>query len=84
MSVAPAEFIKAARDGWLDNLERPVPALDPLVLQQFHNTPDPGGVGTVRGLNRVSRPSEEANSSFECGTGNVAVLTAGLDSAEKE
>jgi hypothetical protein len=43
MSVAPAELVTAARDGWLDNLERPVPALDPLVLQQFHNTSDPWG-----------------------------------------
>jgi hypothetical protein len=64
MSVSPAKFIKAARDGWLVNLERPVLVLDPPELQQLHTTPDPGGVGTVPELNRVSRPSEEANSSF--------------------
>jgi hypothetical protein len=54
------------------------------VLPQFDNTPDPGGIGTLRELNRVSQPSEESISSFEQRTGTVAALAAGLDPAEKE
>jgi hypothetical protein len=54
------------------------------VLPQFDNTPDTGGVGTLRELNRVSQTSEEAISSFEQRTGTVAALAAGLDPAEKE
>jgi hypothetical protein len=85
MSVAPEELVAAARDGWLANGPNlPVPRRDPLVLTQFDNTLDPGGVGTLRELNRVSQPSEEAVSSFEQRTGTVAALAAGLDPAEKE
>jgi hypothetical protein len=46
--------------------------------------PDPGGVGIMRELNRVSQPSEESISSFDKLTGIVAALAAGLDPAEKE
>jgi hypothetical protein len=84
MSVAPEELVAAARDGWLANSNIPVPRRDPLVLPQFENTPDPGGVGIMRELNRVSRPSEETISSFETRTGTEAALAAGLDPAEKE
>jgi hypothetical protein len=65
MSVAPEELVAAARDGWLANPNLPVPRRDPLVLPQLDNTPDPGGVGTLWEINRVSRPSEKAISSFE-------------------
>jgi hypothetical protein len=54
MSVAPEELVAAARDGWLANPNLPVPRRDPLVLPQFVNTPDPGGLGTLRKLNGVS------------------------------
>jgi hypothetical protein len=54
MSVASEELVAAARDGWLTNPNLPVPRRDPLVLPQFDNTPDPGGVGIMRELNRVS------------------------------
>jgi hypothetical protein len=64
MSVAPEELVAAARDNWLANPNLPVPRRDPLVLPQFDNTPDPGGVGTLRELNRVSQPSEKAISSL--------------------
>jgi hypothetical protein len=84
MSVAPKELVAAARDGWLANSNIPVPRRDPLVLPQYDNTPDPGGVGIMRELNRVSRPSEETISSFETRTGTEAALAAGLDPAEKE
>jgi hypothetical protein len=85
MSVAPAELIAAARDGWLDNSEVPVPNLDPLVLQQFYNPSDPGEVGTVWELNRVSQPSEEvAILSFEQRTESESALVEGLDPVEKE
>ena len=65
MSVTPEELVAAARDGWLANSNIPVPRRDPLVLPQFDNTPDPGGVGTMRELNSVSQPVDEAISSFE-------------------
>jgi hypothetical protein len=84
MSVAPEELVAAARDGWLANSNIPVPRRDPLVLPQYDNTPDPGGVGIMRELNRVSRPSEETISSFETRTGTEAALAAGLDPAKKE
>jgi hypothetical protein len=51
MSVAPEELVVATRDGWLANPNMPVPRRDPLVLPQFDNTPDPGGVGIMRELN---------------------------------
>jgi hypothetical protein len=72
MSVAPEELVTAARDGWLANSNLPVPRRDPLVLPQFDNTPDPGGVGILRELNRVSQPSEVSISSFDKRTGTVA------------
>jgi hypothetical protein len=84
MSVAPEELVAAARDGWLANSNIPVPRRDPLVLPQFDNKPDPGGIGIMQELNRVSRPSEETISSFETRTGNKAALAAGLDPAEEE
>jgi hypothetical protein len=84
MSVAPEELVATARDGWLTNPNLPVPRRDPLVLPQFDNTPDPGGVDFLRELNKVSQPSEETISSFEKGTWTVAPLTAGLDPVEKE
>jgi hypothetical protein len=60
MSVAPAELIEAARRGRLNNLEVSVLNQEPLVLQPIRNTPDPGEVGTVPGLNKLSQPSTEA------------------------
>jgi hypothetical protein len=58
MSVAPEELVVAARDGWLANPNLPVLRRDPLVLPQFDNTPDPGGVvGTLRELNMSDCPS---------------------------
>jgi hypothetical protein len=84
MSVALEELVTAARDGWLANPNLPVPRRDPLMLPQFDNTPDPGGLGTLRELNKVSQPNEETISSFEKQTGTVAALTTGLDPAEKE
>jgi hypothetical protein len=85
MSVTPEELVDVAtRNGWLANSNMPVPRRDPLVLPQFDNTPDPGEVGTMRELNRVSQPSEETISSFETQTGTEAALAAGLDPAEKE
>jgi hypothetical protein len=84
MSVAPEELVAAARDGWLANPSMHVPRRDPLVLPQFDNTPDPGGVGTLRELNRVSQPNEKAISRFEQKMGTVAALAAGLDPVEKE
>jgi hypothetical protein len=84
MSVAPEELVAAARDVWLANPNLPVPRRDPLVLPLFDNTPDPGGVGTLRELNKMSQPCEKAISSFEQSTGIVAALAAGLDPAEKE
>jgi hypothetical protein len=57
---------------------------DPLVLQQISNTPDPGGVGTVRELNKVSQPSTETILDWEKETGTVAALAAGLDPVERE
>jgi hypothetical protein len=65
MRVAPEELVAAARDGWLANPNLPVPRRDPLVLPQVDNTPDPGGAGIMRELNRVSQPSEVSISSFE-------------------
>jgi hypothetical protein len=65
MSVAPEELVAVALNGWLANPNMSVPRRDPLVLPQFDNTPDPGGVGTMRKLNRVSQPSEETLSSFD-------------------
>jgi hypothetical protein len=84
MSVAPAELALAAREGRLDNLEVSVLNLDPLVLQQISNTSDPGGVSTVRELNKVSQPSTEAILDWEKETGTVAALAAGLDPVERE
>jgi hypothetical protein len=84
MSVALEELVAAARDGWLANLNIPVPRRDPLMLPQVDNTPDPGGVGIMRELNRVSQPSEGTILRFETRTGTEAALTAGLDPAEKE
>jgi hypothetical protein len=84
MSVAPAELVEAAREGRLDNLEVSVLNQDPLLLQQIRNTPDPGGVGTVRELNRVSQPSIEAILDWEKETGTVAALAVGLDPVEME
>jgi hypothetical protein len=81
MSVTPEELVAAARDGWLANSNISVPRRDPLVLPQFDSTPDPGGVGIMRELNRVSRPSEKTISSFETRTGTEAALAAGLDPA---
>jgi hypothetical protein len=83
MSVAPKELVAAAQDGWLVNPNLPVPSRDPLVLPQFDNTPDSGGAGIMRKLNRVSQPSEVSISSFDKQTGTVAALAAGLDPAEK-
>jgi hypothetical protein len=54
------------------------------VLPQFDNTLDPGGVGILRELNRVSQPSEVSISSFYKQTGTVAALAAGLNPTEKE
>jgi hypothetical protein len=54
------------------------------VLPRSGNISDPGGVGIMRKLNRVSQPSEESISSYDKLTGTVATLAAGLDSAEKE
>jgi hypothetical protein len=54
------------------------------VLPQFDNTPDPGRVGILRELNRVSQPSEVSISSFDKRTGTVAALAAGLDPADRE
>jgi hypothetical protein len=84
MSVAPEEVVTAARNGWLANSNLHVPRRDPLVLPQFDNTPDPGGVGIMREPNRVSQPSEVSISSFDKHTETVAALAAGLDPAEKE
>jgi hypothetical protein len=53
-------------------------------MPRFGNTSDPGGVGIMRELNRVSQPSEESILSFDKLTGIVAALAAGLDPAEKE
>jgi hypothetical protein len=60
MSVAPEELVAAARDGWLANPNLPVPKRDPLVMPRFGNTSDPGEMGIMRELNRVSQPSEES------------------------
>jgi hypothetical protein len=84
MSVAPEELVAAARDGWLANPNLPMPRRDPSVLPQSDNTPDPGGVGTLRELNRVSQPSGKAILSFDQRTGTVVALVAGLDPVEKE
>jgi hypothetical protein len=84
MNFAPEELVAAARDGWLANPKLPVPRRDPLVLPHFDNTPDSGGVGIMREVNRVSQPSEVSISSFDKRTGTVAALAAGLDPAEKE
>jgi hypothetical protein len=84
MSVAPEELVAAARDGWLANPNLPVPRRDSLVLPRFGNTSDPGGLGIMRELNRLSQPSEESISSFDKLTGTVAALATGLDPAEKE
>jgi hypothetical protein len=54
------------------------------VSSQLDNTPDPGGVGIMRELNRVSQPNEVSISSFDKQTETVAALAAGLDPAEKE
>jgi hypothetical protein len=72
MSVAPEELVAAARDGWLANSNVSVPARDP------------GGIGTVQELNRVSLPSTESILKWEKDVGIVAALAAGLDPAEKE
>jgi hypothetical protein len=76
MSVAPEELVAAVRDGWLANPSLPMPGRNPLVLPQFDNTPDPGGVGTMRELNRVSQPSKISISSFDQRAGTLAALTA--------
>jgi hypothetical protein len=54
MSVAPDKLVAAAQDGWLANPNLHVPRRDPLELPRFINTSDPGGVGIMRKLNRVS------------------------------
>jgi hypothetical protein len=84
MSDAPAELVKAARQGRLNNLEVSVLNQDPLLLQKICNTPNPGGVGTVRELNKLSQPSTEAILDWEKGMGTVAALTAGLDPVERK
>jgi hypothetical protein len=84
MSVTPEELVAAAKDGWLANPNLPVPRRDPLVSSRSNHTPDLGGVGIMRELNRVSQPSEESISRFEEQTGTVAALAAGLDPAKKE
>jgi hypothetical protein len=84
MSVAPEELVAKVRDGWLASPNLPVPRRDPLVLPRFGNTSDPGGVGIMRKLSRVSQPSEKSISSFDKLTGTVAALAAGVDPAEKE
>jgi hypothetical protein len=84
MSVAPAKLVEAARQGRLNNLEVSVLNQDPLLLQQIRNTPDPGGVGTVRELNKLSQPSTEAIVDWEKEMGTVAALAAGLDPVERE
>jgi hypothetical protein len=66
MSAAPEELVAAARDGWLVNPNLHVPRRDPLVLPQFDNTPDPGGVDILRELNKVSRRSDETNGDCSC------------------
>jgi hypothetical protein len=76
MSVAPKELVAAAQDGWLANPNLRVPRQDPLVLPQFDKIPDPGGVGIMRKLNKVSQPSEVSISGFDKQTGTVAVLAA--------
>jgi hypothetical protein len=62
----------------------PVPSWDPLALPQFGNAPDPGRIGIMRKLNRVSQPSEKAISNFERRTGTVAALAAGLSPTKKK
>jgi hypothetical protein len=84
MSVAPTELVEAARQGRLNNLEVSVLNQDPLLLQKICNTPDPGGVGTVRELNKLSQPSTEAILDWEKEMGIVAALAAGLDPVERE
>jgi hypothetical protein len=64
MSVAPEELVASARDGWLANPNLHVPRRDPLVTPRFGNTSDPGGVGIMRELNRVSQPSERVSFEF--------------------
>jgi hypothetical protein len=57
---------------------------DPLLSQKICNTPDPGGVGTVRELNKLSQPSIEAILDWEKEMGTVAALAACLDPVERE
>jgi hypothetical protein len=77
MSVAPTELVEAARQGRLNNLKVLVLNQDPLLLQKICSIPDPGGVGTVRELNKLSQPSTEAILDWEKEMGTVAALTAG-------
>jgi hypothetical protein len=84
MSVAAAELVEAARQGLLNNLEVSVLNQDPLLLQNICNTPDPGGVGTVQKLNKLSQPGTEAILDLEKEMGTVVALAAGLDPVERE
>jgi hypothetical protein len=84
MSVATTELVEAARQGRLNNLEVLVLNQDPLLLQKICSTPDPGGVGTVRELNKLFQPSTEAILDWQKEMGTVAVLAAGLDLIERE
>jgi hypothetical protein len=68
------ELVAATRDGWLASPNLPVPRRDPLVLPRFGNTSDPGGVGIMQELNKVSQPSEESILSFDKLTGFIAAL----------
>jgi hypothetical protein len=84
MSFAPAELVEAARKGRLNNLEVSVLNQDPLLLQKICNTSDPGGVGTVRELNKMCQLSTEAILDWEKEMGAVAALVADLDVVERE
>jgi hypothetical protein len=84
MSVASTELVEAARQGRLNNVEVPVLNQDPLLSQKIRSAPDPGGVGTVRELNKLSQLSTEAILDWEKEMGTVAALAAGLDPVERE
>jgi hypothetical protein len=84
MSVAPAELVEAARQSRLNNLEVSVLNQDPLLLQKICNAPDPGGVGTIRELNKMSQSSTEAILEWEKKMGIVVALAARLDPVERE
>jgi hypothetical protein len=84
MSVTLEELVTAARNGCLANPNLAVSRREPLVLPQFDNTSDPGEIGTMRELNRVSQPSEMWISSFDKRTGTVAAMAADLSRPGRE